>query len=88
MILSKIEIHKYDENYIKENYLGKNFLANINIIIDHDMVINNIKLMNGLKGKYLKFPEDDKGRNIAYPIKEETRQFILNELLNKYEEEN
>lgn len=88
MILSKIDIYKYKEDEIEKQHLGKNLLADINIIIDHDMVINNIKLMDGLKGKYLKFPIDDKGRNIAYPIKEEARQFILNEILNKYEEEN
>lgn len=87
MTLSKIEIHKYNEDYIKEHHFGKNFLAEIDIVIDCNIIVNNIKLMLGNKGEYLIFPSDDKGRNIAYPIKEETRQFILNEVLNKYKEE-
>ncbi len=87
MILSKIQIHKYDDNYKEENHIGKNTLASIDIIIDCNVIINDIKLMNGIKGEYLVFPSDDKGRNIAYPIKDSTRQNILNEVLKKYKEE-
>ncbi len=87
MILSKIKMNKYNNDYIEKNHLGKNFLADIDIIIDYDIIINDIKLMDGIKGKYLKFPVDDKGRSVAYPIKEEARQFILDEVLKKYKEE-
>ena len=88
MLITKIYIHKYTDEYKEENHISKKLLADINIVIDCNIMINGIKLMYGLKGPYLIFPNDDKGRNIAYPIKEETRVFILNEILNKYEKEN
>ena len=40
--------------------------------------------MNGEKGIYLLFPQNGKyTKFVAYPIKEETRQYILDEILKE-----
>lgn len=83
MTITKIYIHKPT----KDNYFNKNLLADVDIVIDYDIVINGIKLMKGNKGKYLKFPYDYKGRNIAFPINNEIRQYILEKILQAYSEE-
>lgn len=87
MQITKINIDKYTKEDILENRLGRNILANVSIIIDHDMMINNIKLMNGDKGRYLKFPIDNVGRNIAFPIKDDIRQLILDSVIKEYDKD-
>ena len=87
MQITKINIDKYTKEDILENRLGRNILANVSIIIDHDMMINNIKLMNGDKGRYLKFPIDNVGRNIAFPIKDNIRQLILDSVIKEYDKD-
>lgn len=87
MQITKINIDKYTKEDILENRLGRNILANVSIIIDHDMMINNIKLMNGDKGRYLKFPIDNVGRNIAFPIKDDIRQLILESVIKEYDKD-
>ncbi len=88
MIITKIDMTKIDDNYRKEHPLDRNFLATIDLVIDYSVVIKGIRLMTGVKGEYLKFPNDDKGRNIAFPIKEDTRQEILYAILEEYRGEN
>ena len=44
--------------------------------------------MTGEKGEYLVFPIDKSGIRLAFPIKEEFRQYILSEILNKLGEIN
>ena len=87
MQITKININKYTKKDILENRLGRNVLAEVSIIIDHDMMINNIKLMDGNKGRYLKFPIDNVGRNIAFPIKDDIRQLILDLILKEYDKD-
>ena len=84
MIVTKIDMTKIDDKYREEHPLDKNFLAEIDLVIDYSIIIKGIKLMNGIKGEYLKFPNDDRGRSIAFPIKEKTRQEILDIILKEY----
>lgn len=62
----------------------KNYLATVSIVLDYDLVVHNIKLMNGEKGEYLQFPVDNKGRFVGNPINEEYRQYLLKEILYAY----
>lgn len=52
------------------------------IVFDYGFSVNNIKVKTGLKGPYLIFPKKD-SRPVAYPIKEETRKYILDEILKR-----
>ena len=87
MTITKIYIHTYTDTYKVENHLSKNLLATVDVVIDYDIAVNDIKLMTGTKGEYLKFPNDDKGRNIAFPIKDDVRQQMLNTILDEYRKE-
>lgn len=84
MLISKIYMNKYTEEYKNENNINKNTLANVDIIIDRNIKINGIKLMDGHKGKYLNFPIDSLGKNIAFPIKDDVRQLILESVIEEY----
>lgn len=65
-----------------------NVLALVSIIIDDSIVVDNIKLMNGKDGPYLVFPVNDRNKFIANPITEETRQYILNKILDEMRKHN
>ena len=84
MEITKVNITKYDDEYRINNHLSKNTLATVDIVIDYNIAVKGIQLMGGQKGEYLIFPEDNKGRTIAFPINEETRLNILNLVLKEY----
>lgn len=61
-----------------------NLLANLTIVLDYDFELHNIQLLTGKKGEYMNFPIDSTGKFIMYPLNEETRLYLLNEVLKKY----
>lgn len=83
MLITKVQIKLSDEKD-KRTY-GGNCEAIVSIVFDCNFIIKNIRLMKGLKGEYLVFPTTKTGMSIAYPIKEEYRQYILNEVLKEME---
>jgi DNA-binding cell septation regulator SpoVG len=78
MNITKVEYNTEKTNN-KENYL-----ANVAITLDYNLVVHDIKLMTGSKGEYLIFPTDYQNRFVANPMNEDTRQYILKEVLNGY----
>lgn len=62
-------------------------LAIATIHLDYGFAIHDIKVMNGAKGEYLIFPKDKLDRFITYPIKNETRKYILEEIVKELRKE-
>ena len=82
-----------DDLINKVNNLNKEgFLGDANILIDDCLVIEGIELREGRNGRYIMMPWIAKSkrirRNAAYPITEDARRHILEEISNKYDEEN
>lgn len=82
MNITKIQFKDFNK---EEN---KNLLALVDIDIDYDFRIHDIKLMSGQKGAYLIFPQNKSRKFIIYPIKDEIRQSILDAIMNKYMSDN
>ena len=61
-----------------------NLLANLTIVLDYDFELHNIQLLTGKKGEYMNFPIDSTSKFIMYHLNEETRLYLLNEVLKKY----
>lgn len=66
-------------------------LCYASILIDDSIVIDGIKLLNSPKGRYIIMPVrklkgNDMRRNYAYPINNNTREKMLEEISNKYDE--
>lgn len=80
-----------DIEILKENKLPK-LLAKVNIVIDNSFKINDISLNQSEKGMYIVMPSKRKANgnfmDVAHPINQETRQYIQNEIIKKYMEEN
>ena len=79
--VTKVIIKKVED----EEKVSRNQLALATITIDYDLIIHNIRVMTGAKGIYLKFPMNDKGNPVAYPIVEEARQLILDKVIEEME---
>ena len=81
--ISEIRINRVN----KEGFLGY-----ASILIDDCFVIEGIELREGRNGRYIMMPLNAKSkrirRNAAYPITEDARRHILEEISNKYDEEN
>lgn len=88
MIITKVDILIYDNEMRKEKGLNLNVLADASITLDHDFTIHNVQLLTGEKGPYILFPKDRVGKGIVYPINNETRELVLNTLLEAYEDRN
>ena len=60
------------------------------ITIDDEFVVHDIKIIDGEKGAFIAMPsrkaQDGEYRDIVHPINQETRSFLQNLILNKYEE--
>ena len=76
-------------------FAGKgNILANMNITLDDCLAINGIKVVKGIKGRFICFPQisykDKDGntqyRDIVFPCTKDARESLDNELMKKYEE--
>lgn len=64
--------------------------AVVSITIDDEFVVHDIKVIEGEKGLFIAMPSrkaaDGEYRDIAHPIKSETRDRIQNLILEKYQE--
>ena len=65
--------------------------AVVSITIDDEFVVHDIKLIEGEKGLFIAMPSrkgsEGEFKDIAHPIKPETRVRIQDMILNKYKEE-
>lgn len=64
--------------------------AVVSITLDDEFVVHDIKVIEGEKGFFIAMPSkkspDGEYRDIAHPIKSETRERIQKIILEKYEE--
>ena len=60
------------------------------ITLDDEFVVHDIKIIEGEKGLFIAMPSkkssDGEYRDVAHPIKSETREFIQSLILSKYAE--
>ncbi len=65
--------------------------AVVSITIDDEFVIHDIKIIEGDKGPFIAMPSrkatDGEYKDIAHPIKSETRERISSIILDRYEAE-
>lgn len=65
--------------------------AVVSITIDEEFVVHDIKVIEGEKGLFIAMPsrksDDGEYRDIAHPIKSETRALIQNLILTEYEKQ-
>lgn len=65
--------------------------AVVSITIDEAFVVHDIKVIEGDKGLFIAMPSrkatDGEYKDIAHPIKSETRDMLSDMILNKYREE-
>ncbi len=65
--------------------------AVVSITIENEFVVHDIKVIEGEKGLFIAMPSrkssDGEYRDIAHPIKSETRDYIQELILEKYKEE-
>ena len=65
--------------------------AVVSITIDEEFVVHDIKIIEGEKGLFIAMPSrrgsEGEYKDIAHPIRSETREQIQNMILNKYKEE-
>lgn len=65
--------------------------AIVSITIDDEFVLHDIKVVDGEKGLFIAMPSkktsDGEYRDIAHPIKTETRNRIQNVILDRYLQE-
>ncbi len=63
--------------------------AVVSITIDEEFVVHDIKVIEGEKGLFIAMPsrrsDDGEYRDIAHPIKSETRSMIQDLILTEYE---
>lgn len=61
------------------------------ITIDNVFVVHDIKIIDGEKGLFIAMPsrktQDGEYRDIVHPINQDTRTFLQNLILDKYQEE-
>ena len=60
------------------------------ITLDQEFVVHDIKIIEGDKGLFIAMPSrktaENEFRDIAHPIKPETREYIQETILNAYKE--
>lgn len=60
------------------------------ITLDEEFVVHDIKIIEGEKGLFIAMPSrktaENEFRDIAHPIKPETREYIQTTILKAYEE--
>ena len=70
-----------------EDITKPKLLAIATIHLDYGFAVHDIKVMTGAKGEYLIFPKDKLDRYITYPINNETREYILQEVVKELRKE-
>lgn len=82
MNITDIRIRKVDKE-------GK-MKAVVSITIDNEFAVHDIKVIEGEKGLFIAMPSrknaEGEYRDVAHPINSETRQYIQNLIMDKYEE--
>lgn len=70
---------------------GNKMKAIVSITIDDEFVLHDIKVVDGEKGLFIAMPSkktaDGEYRDIAHPIKTETRNRIQKMILERYEKD-
>ena len=65
--------------------------AVVSITIDDEFVVHDIKVIEGVKGLFIAMPSrkaaDGEFRDIAHPIKSDTRDHIQNIILEEYQKQ-
>lgn len=85
MTITKIDIHLFNE--IEDKNQEKNLLALVDIDLDYNYRIHDIKLMSGNKGEYIVFPTNQHEKYVAYPISNDFREYILSNIVSKFNED-
>lgn len=82
MQITDVRVRKVDRD-------GK-LRAVVSITIDDEFVIHDIKVIEGEKGLFIAMPSrktgDGEFRDIAHPIRSDTREHIQDTILKKYKE--
>ncbi len=77
-------------NEVRINRINKGkFLGYASILIEGGLIIEGIELYEGRNGRYILMPlsrQKNVRRNSAYPMTEEARTTILQEISAKYDE--
>ncbi len=80
-----------DVNRIRKIEKEGKMKAVVSITIDEEIVIHDIKIIEGEKGMFIAMPSrktaEGEYKDIAHPIKSSTRELIQNLILQKYNEE-
>ncbi|WP_236698808.1 hypothetical protein [Pediococcus inopinatus] len=66
-------------------YLSKepNVLITGAIVLNHAVIIKNVKLIHGTRHLFLKFPETAQER-VVYPLSTELYQYLLQQIIEYY----
>ena len=70
----------------KNNLTDKKMLGIATIVFDYDFKIEDIEVMDGAKGIYFRCPRNKYGKNLFYPVNEEMRLYMLQEIEEKLKE--
>lgn len=70
----------------KNNLTDKKMLGIATIVFDYDFKIKNIEVMKGAKGIYFRCPRNIFGKYLFYPVNEEMRLYMLQEIEEKLKE--
>lgn len=70
---------------------GGKMKAVVSITIDEEFVVHDIKVIEGEKGLFIAMPSrrasDGEFKDVAHPIKAETREMLQRVILEQYEKE-
>ena len=70
---------------------GGKMKAVVSITIDEEFVVHDIKVIEGEKGLFIAMPSrrasDGEFKDVAHPIKSETRENLQRIILERYEQE-
>ena len=70
---------------------GGKMKAVVSITIDEEFVVHDIKVIEGEKGLFIAMPSrrasDGEFKDVAHPIKSETRERLQRMILDRYEQE-
>lgn len=83
MNITEVRIRK-----LEEDKNGK-LLAVASVTLDGEFVVHDIKVINGVDGKFIAMPSRKMGegdfRDIAHPIKQDMRSRLIAAVLDEYE---
>ena len=89
MRITDIRFRKLSEERVNNKLLGV-----VSVTFDEEIVIHDIKIIDGEKGPFISMPSTSKVdpktgeksfRDVAHPIKSTTRAYLQREILSAYE---